>query len=149
MQIYLLTRLQQQSQSWCVHQMSKFLCFSITSLQQWLFLWEDDMQVVFAPSLSMESNALEKSMKNNITLRFFTCTPLMIQQIIRFSEFVKRFLIFSKNFFDFKLDTIEKQGNINLHRYSSKSYIWVILRSPSLEKKKILPFIYFSVVFCS
>ena len=39
----------------------------------------------------------------------------------------KAVLIFPKNFFNFRLGTIEKQGKINLSSYSNKSYVPVIL----------------------
>ena len=51
----------------------------------------------------------------------------MISWIGRICKFMEQFLIFPKNFLDFKSDTIEKQGNKNLSSYSHRIYVSAVL----------------------
>ena len=94
------------------------------------FLERDQMLVVFTPSslLCMELNALKISANNSVASRFFVYTPSIIQRI----EFAKLWIDFSESRSDFsqgnfKSDTIVKQRIINLCKYSSKSYAFVLL----------------------
>ena len=69
----------------------------------------------------MESNALKKSTKNNVALRFFSSMIRWILKIYEIVEwfFFKAILIFSQHFLDFELDTI-KQSIINLISYNNQ-----------------------------
>ena len=75
----------------------------------------------------MDSNALENSKKNGDASTFFALTLSMIRRIIRIYKVLNRFLRklfwFSKKILNFKSNTIEKQGIINLSSHSSKSYV--------------------------
>ena len=58
----------------------------------------------------------------------------------------KAVIIFLKNFFDFRLDKIEKNGILNLVSNCSKTFVSVILRYS--DKEKDVAFAHFSTVFC-
>ena len=80
----------------------------------------------------MQWNALEKSTNNNVALKFFAWSPSMIRWLVRISDVEdffspKTVLIYPKNIFDFRFDAIAKQSIINLSRYRSKNYVYVVL----------------------
>ena len=98
----------------------------------------------------MEWDTLEKSMNNSVFLRFFAFTfyDLMDFQNRWSWGFLslKAFLIFHKNFLDFKLDKIEKHSILNFHIYKSKGYTSIIKRSSGGAGRMKL-FVHFSKVF--
>ena len=78
----------------------------------------------------MESNALEKSINCRIASIFFASSPIsrwIVRTVRLQSDFFESRSDFSKNFLDFELDTIEKQGIINLCRYNNECYAFVVL----------------------
>ena len=85
------------------------------------------MLVAFARSLiCMESNTLAKSKNNSVTSRFSARTHSIILSIVWMCDVMDQFLwkqfnFFPKNVVNFRLDTIEKQNNINLCNYNRKS----------------------------
>ena len=99
----------------------------------------------------MELKDLEKSKKKSVASRFFALTSSMIRRILKICNVIspQAILIFPKNFLDFRSDTIEKQGIINL---SSRNYASVLLSDfkftflGEVEDAAICPFLY-SVLF--
>ena len=75
----------------------------------------------------MESNALEKSMKNRILSMLFARTPSRIRWIVRICDVLKAVQIFSKDFLDIGLDTIGMKDILNLSSCGSKNNNSVVL----------------------
>ena len=114
-----------QNSSWSHHQLSEPLLSIIAEI---VFLRRPNAKAVCPMSL-LKSNVLDKSTNHSVTLRFCmhffdNSTDHQDQRYCR-SISPKAVMIFPKNFLDFRSDTTETHGIINLSSNISKSYAFL------------------------